>query len=242
MKSFKLVLLASVVFVDQVLMADAPVAKETSHHHHHGHHQENLVIVTINTKEIIEKTDRGQDIQKKIGSEQALITASFPSMEANIKSKEAQIAQLQNSYNEKVKGLEAKSKMISEDARNREIDELQAIRRQTEEITAERERLIRNFNEEAKRAEQRLEQMYRKEMAAFESEIKEVIEIVTDLYGWDLVLTRESVIFASTKTDKTSIIIEELNKKDAQRKATQAAEKKAMKEKAPIAAPKKTVA
>ena len=244
MKSLNLVLFATVIFAGHELIADAPAVKKEVHHdttaHHHAphaHDEKPLVIVTINTKKIIEESVRGQEIQKKIGDEQTSITASFPAMESNIKSKDAQIAQQQNNYNEKVKSLEVKSKMLSEDARNKEVDDLQDIRRQIEELTAERERLIRKFNEEAKKAEQRLEQMYRKEMAAFEIEIREVIEMVTSLHSWDIVLTREAIIFASDRTDKTSIIITELNKKDAQRKATQAVEKKAVK--AQASTPKK---
>ena len=177
------------------------------------------VTVVISTKDIIDKSLRGKDIQKKINDEQAAVTTGFPAMEAGIKAKDAALAQQQNSYNEKVKSLEAKSKMISEEARNKEIDGLQDVRRQIEETTAERERLIRKFNEEAKRAEQRLETLYKKEMMVFESEIRDVIKSTKMNLGWDIIHPREALLDASDRMDKTSIIINKLDEAELKKQA-----------------------
>ena len=223
MKSFKLALVSAILLSSFTAQAK--------------YYEKHLMIVTLNTKEIIEKSLHGKEIQKKINDEQASVTATFPAMEAAIKAKDTALAQQQNNYNEKVKSLEAKTKMISDEARNKEIDALQDIRRQIEETTAERERLIRKFNEEAKRAEQRLEALYKKEMMAFEAEIRAVIESVSQSEEWDLVFKQESCIFASERTDRTAMIISKLDEAELKRKETKQAEKKVA---TPAAAVKKT--
>ena len=162
MKSLKLTLVSAIL-----------LSNFTAQAHEHEKH---AVTVVISTKDIIEKSLHGKDIQKKLNDEQTAVTATFPAMDAAIKSKDAALAQQQNSYNDKIKSLEAKSKMISDEARNKEIDAIQDIRRQIEETSAERDRLAKKFNEDAKRAELRLEALYKKEMAAFEAEIREVIK------------------------------------------------------------------
>jgi Skp family chaperone for outer membrane proteins len=217
MKSFKLA-----CFFASVL-SSVSMNAESAHHEKHGH----VVTVVISTKRVIDESIRGKDIQKRINDEQASVTSTFPAMEANIRAKEALAGQLQNSYNDKIKSLEAKSKMISEDARNKEIDDLQDIRRQIEEATADRERLIRKFNEEAKKAEQRLEAFYKKEMAAFEVEIKDIIASAKHAHGWDIIHPREALLDASEKVDKTSIIIEMLDAAETKRREAKLAEKKA---------------
>lgn len=219
MKSFKL----ACVFVS--VLSSVSMNAESVHHEKHGH--ENIVTVVISTKRVVDESIRGKDIQKRINDEQASVTSTFPAMEANIRAKESLAGQLQASYNEKIKSLEAKSKMISEDARNKEIDELQEIRRQIEETTADRERLIRKFNEEAKKAEQRLEAFYKKEMAAFEIEINDIIDSAKIAYGWDIVQPREGLLNASERVNKTSIIIELLDAAETKRREAKLAEKKA---------------
>jgi Skp family chaperone for outer membrane proteins len=218
MKSFKL----ACVFAS--VLSSISMNAESAHHEKHGHGH--IVTVVISTKRVIDESIRGKDIQKRINDEQASVTSTFPAMEANIRAKEALAGQLQNSYNEKIKSLEAKSKMISEDARNKEIDELQDIRRQIEETTADRERLIRKFNEEAKKAEQRLEAFYKKEMAAFEVEIKDIIASAKSAHGWDIIHPREALLDASEKVDTTSIIIELLDTAETKRREAKLAEKK----------------
>jgi len=212
MKSLKLHILLSTLFITHI----------TQTHDQEKH----LTIVTINTKEVFDKSLRGKDIIQKINTEQASLTAGFPSMQTAIKSKEAAIEQQQNNYNEKIKGLEAKSKMLSEEARNKEIDTIQDIRRQIEESTAERERLIRKFNEEAKKAEQRLESLYKKEFTSFETEVRDIIETAKIEHNWDIIHPKEALLGASDRTDKTEIIINKLNNAELKRREAKQAEKK----------------
>ena len=219
MKSLKLACALSCIFSSFAMNA------ETAHHHEkHVHDEKPIVTVVISTKRIVEESLKGKEIQKRINDEQALVTASFPAMESAIKAKDASLAQQQNNYNEKVKSLEAKSKMISEDARNKEIDELQEIRRQIEEMTAERERLIRKFNEDAKRAEQRLKTMYEKEMMGLEVEMKDAVTSAKNIHGWDIVHFREALADASERVDKTSIIISMLDAAEIKRREAKTAE------------------
>ena len=222
MKSLKLACALTGILTGFAINAESAV-----HHEKHGHHEKPLVSVVIDTKKIIDQSIRGKDIQKRINDEQASVTANFPAMEANIRAKEAVAGQLQTSYNDKIKSLEAKSKMISEDARNKEIDELQEIRRQIEEAAADRERLIRKFNEEAKKAEQRLELFFKKEMAPFETEFNDVISSAQVMHGWDIIHRKEVLLGCSERADKTSIIIELLDAAETKRKEAKLAEKKA---------------
>ena len=86
---------------------------------------------------------------------------------------------------------------------------------------------MRRAHEDAKKVDQKLEAFYRKEMMAFEQEIKAIIEETAKTEGWDLVLAKEAVIFASEATDKTNIIIQKLDaKEDKKTAAKNAAVKK----------------
>lgn len=222
MKSVKLAVALVTLFSGYSIKAGAEQSSSTVQQD-----EKAAVTVVISTQRCIGESIRGKDIQKRMMDEQTTATASFPAMEANIRSKETLIGQLQNSYNDKIKGLETKSKMISEEARNKEIDEIQDIRSQIEATGAERERMINKFNQEAKKAEQRLEAIYKKEMAAFESEIKDVIATAKATYGWDFVHPREALLDASDRFDRTSIIIDLLDKAETKRNEAKLAEKKA---------------
>jgi len=70
---------------------------------------------------------------------------------------------------------------------------------------------MRKAHDEAKKVDEKLGQFYQKEMMAFEKEIKEMIGDIAKAEGWDLVLAKEAVIYASESTDKTDTIVRKLD-------------------------------
>jgi Skp family chaperone for outer membrane proteins len=112
---------------------------------------------------------------------------------------------------------------LSPEARADKYDELQKKHRDLDEEVADFQRAMRKAHEDAKKVDQKLEAFYRKEMMAFEQEIKSVIEETAKSEGWDLVLAKEAVIYAGPSTDKTGIIVKKLDEKEAKRTADKAA-------------------
>ncbi len=105
-------------------------------------------------------------------------------------------------------------KILSPDARADKYDELQKKHRDLDEEVADFQRAMRKAHEDAKKVDQKLEAFYRKEMIAFEQEIKALIEQVAKSEGWDIVLAKEALIYAGDSTDVTEIIIQKLDDQD----------------------------
>lgn len=221
MKSLKLAFILAAAF-----QASTSQAVDSEKHHHIDEKHHHPVTVIVSTKRIVDESLRGKDIQKKLNDEQAALAAAFPAMSAAIQAKDALLGQQQNNYNDKVKSLEAKSKMLSEDARNKELNELRDLRHQIEDTKSEFERLKVKFNEDAAIAEQRLKGLYEKEMKAFEAEINDVMDKAKVQHGWDFVYPREGLLTASDRFDRSSVVIDMLDEIELKRRQAKLAEKK----------------
>lgn len=187
---------------------------------------EAVSIVTVKTELIIKDSTRGQKIQNDVAKEQARLATPFQELEAKIKEQEARLIEKQKNLAKEDEDFKNQASLLSPEARADKYDELQKKHRDLDEEVADFQRSMRKAHEDAKKVDQKLEAFYRKEMTAFEQEIKNVIEDISKAEGWDIVLAKEAVIFAGEKTDKTGIVIKELNKKEADRAAVKAASKK----------------
>lgn len=207
MKSLKSALVLTALFTNFVCNADAA-----------------LVIVTIQTERIIKESQWGLEIQGSIAAEQKRLAAPFEKIESEIKAKEAALIEKQKSLAKEDTDFKSQASLLSADARADKYDDLQRKHRELDKEVADFQLAMRQAHEDAKKVDQKLEIFYRKEMMAFEKEIKSIIEQTASTEGWDLVLAKEAVIFAGPVTDKTDIIIAKLDAKKAkQDKAKQAA-------------------
>jgi len=183
-------------------------------------------IVTVQTELIIKNSSRGLEIQNKVAKEQGKLAAPFQELEVKIKAQEAQLIEEQKNLAKEDEDFKNQASLLSPEARADKYDELQKKHRDLDEKVADFQRSMRKAHEDAKKVDQKLEAFYRKEMTLFEQEIKNVIEEISKSEGWDIVLAKEAVIFAGEKTDKTGIVIKELDKKEADRAAIKTASKK----------------
>lgn len=182
-------------------------------------------IVTVKTELIMKDSKGGKNIQKKIAKEQEKLTAPFKDLEEKIKRQEAELVEKQRALAKEDESFKTQASLLSADARAEKYDELQRKHRDLDEEVADFQRAMRKAHEEAKKVDQKLELFIRKEMMAFEQEIKAMIDNVAQAEGWDLVLAKEAVIFASEATDKTQTVIDKLDKKEEKRESKAAADK-----------------
>ena len=180
-------------------------------------------IVTVRTELIIKDSKCGNNIQKKVAKEQEKLAAPFKDLEEKIKRQEMDLIEKQKALAKEDEAFKTQASLLSADARADKYDDLQKRHRDLDEEVADFQRAMRKAHEDAKKVDQKLEAFYRKEMMAFEQEIKSMIEDIAKAEGWDLVLAKEAVIFASDATDKTSMIIRKLDEKEDKRTAAKTA-------------------
>jgi Skp family chaperone for outer membrane proteins len=187
---------------------------------------ESLHIVTIQTERIIKESQRGLKIQNKITQEQKRLAAPFEKIEAEIKAKEAILIDKQKALAKEDESFKNQASLLSAEARADKYDDLQRKHRELDKEVADFQLAMRQAHEDAKKVDQKLEMFYRKEMMSFEQEIKALIEQVSKAQGWDIVLAKETLIFASSATDKTDVIITKINEKEAAKESQETSTKK----------------
>ncbi len=180
-------------------------------------------IVTVKTELIIKDSKCGNNIQKRVAKEQEKLAAPFKDLEDKIKQQEAALIDKQKALAKEDEMFKTQASLLSADARADKYEELQKKHRDLDEEVADFQRAMRKAHEDAKKVDQKLEAFYRKEMMAFEQEIKSLIEEVAKAEGWDIVLAKEACIFASDVTDKTSVVIQKLDAKEDKKAAAKTA-------------------
>jgi len=170
-----------------------------------------LHIVTVQTEKIMQESMRGQQLRESVMNEQKRLAAPFEKIEAEIKVREAEVLEMQKSLAKEEELLRSQAALLSPDARADKYEELQKKHRDAQEKSADLQRAMRKAHEDAQKVDQKLEAFYRKEMMAFEQEIKQIIAQTSPVEGWDLVLPKEMTMYASPATDKTEVIIQKLD-------------------------------
>ncbi len=136
-----------------------------------------------------------------------------------MKKSKLKLIEKQKSLAKEDESFKTQASLLSSDARADKYDELQKKHRELDKEVADFQLAMRQAHEDAKKVDQKLEAFYRKEMMAFEQEIKAIIEQTSKKHGWDIVLAKEAVIYAGPETDKTDIIIAELNAQEEKKQA-----------------------
>jgi len=174
-------------------------------------------IVVVKTEQIVKDTKRGKQIQADVAKEQRRLAAPFEKIEEKLKQQEADLMEEQKALAKEDENFKSQAALLSPDARADRYDELQKKHRDLDEKVADFQRAMRKAHEDAKKVDQKLEQFYRKEMMVFEQEIKTLIEDIAKSESWDIVLAKETLIFASESVDKTSVIVKKLDDKEDKR-------------------------
>ncbi len=182
-----------------------------------------LNIVTIKTESLVKESKWGIRIQNNIMQEHKKLTAPFEKLEAEIKNKENVLIEKQKALAKEEADFKNQASILSPDARADKYDDLQKQHRDLDEDAAAFQRAMKKAYEDAKKVDQKIEMVNRKEMAAFEQEVKSVIEQVAQAQNWDLVLPKEMAIYASSATDKSQVIINKLDEIEAQREKAEKA-------------------
>jgi len=191
----------------------------------HEASQAQVKIVTVETKKLIEDSKAGESIREKMTKEGQKLSAPFTKIEADLKAKEASLIEKQKNLAREEEKFKTEISLLSQDAASDRSEELQRTRRDIEEEVVDFQRTMRKAQEDAKKVDQKLEQLYRKEMMVFEQEIKDIIDEMAQEEEWDIVLAKEAVIYAGKATDQTHAVIKKINVKEEKRTEKAKAEK-----------------
>lgn len=176
------------------------------------------VTVVIHGQEIVAKSKIGLKVQKELQTEQEASSKPLQKDEQEIRAKEQNLINKKRELDKDAEEI-ANSKILSQEAKQRKFEEMQDRVRQLEEDKAELERLTKRLQADAKRFETKMSQLYQEKMNKIDVKIKEVIEFVAQREGWDIVEMKEQIVYASSRVNKTDIIIKELDTLDAKEEA-----------------------
>ena len=188
-------------------------------------------IVTVQTERILKESKRGLKLQNSIAAEQKRLAAPFEKIEMEIKAKETALIEKQKSLAKEDENFKNQASLLSPEARADKYDDLQKKHRELDKEVADFQLAMRQAHEDAKKVDQKIDMFCRKEMMAFEQEIKAFINQISEGEGWDIVLIKEAaIIYAAPATDKTEVIIAKLDaKEDKKEEAARAAKTAAIK-------------
>ncbi len=175
--------------------------------------------VVVETSRIIQESLPGVRLQESMLVKQEELSQPFKKIEAELRAKESIINDAQKSLAKDNETLKSQKSLLSIEAQADKFEELQKRGRDIEEQVADYQRAMRKAHEEAKKVDAKLDQIYRKQLSAFEESIKETIKELRKEYNWDLVSPKESFLATSDAVDKTDIVMKKINaKEEAQQK------------------------
>lgn len=159
-----------------------------------------VVIATVSGQEVMMNSDTGKTIQERLRSAQEKLATPLQ--------KESEV-------------IQAKQQKIIEKEKDSKADK-SAIDFEKRELGLQ----IQKLQAEGQKVEEKLGEMYKKEMGKFEAAVKESIKDLAQRYGWDLVLMEEPAVYVNKKAiSKTAEVITEL---DRRTKAANLAKKQAL--------------
>lgn len=159
-----------------------------------------VVIVTVSGQEVMMTSDTGKAVQDRLKAAQEKLASPLQQEAEIIQSEQQKIIKEDQDSNADKGALEFKKRELA-----LKMQKLQA---------------------EGQKVEEKLGEMYKKEMAKFEASVKEVIASLAQRHGWDIVIMEEQTVYVNKKSvSKTVEVIAEL---DARTKAANAAKKQAL--------------
>lgn len=179
-----------------------------------AHKKSGTTVVVVKGGDVVQKSEIGKKIQKKLEEEQRKLAKPLEENEQKIKDKERKLIEEKKSLDKEVEDIQ-KNSLLSIDAKKRKMEDLEDKARRLTEDKAELDMLVKRLQADAQRLNEKMSHMYQEEMGKFDGRIKKVIKEVAKQEGWDIVLMEESIVFASDDNVKTDLIIKELDKDEA---------------------------
>ena len=186
---------------------------------------EELKIVTISGQEVMTKSETGKKVQDKMANEQERLTKTLKSEEESVKKAEKNLMKEQEDLQKDFADFDKNAKMMSAESREKKQSDLQDKAIKFDDNKRNFERDVAKLNAEGQKIQTKLSELYQKEMTKLDDFVKKTIKEEAEKNKWDLVLMEESIMYASPKISKTSMIVEKL---DAKTKAMNLAKKEAI--------------
>ena len=168
------------------------------------------VIVAISGQTIAQNSKLGQAAQKEFKAKQEKLTIPLKEDEEKIGSKDKELNKKRQELNKEAEEI-TNNKLLSQEAKQKKFEQLQDKVRILEQEKEELDLLAKRLQADAKRLESKLTQIYQEEMNQLDIKIKDIVTIVAQREGWDIVEIKESKVYVSNKVDKTDMIIKELD-------------------------------
>jgi len=182
-------------------------------------------IVTISGQEVMTKSKTGQDLQDKMQREQTKFADPLKKEEEEVKKAEKSLMEDQEKLQKEFAEFDKNAKTMSAETREKKQADLQDKAIKFDDSKRKFERDVAKLNAEGQKVQQKMSDLYQKEMTKLDAFVKSTIKEEAEKNKWDLVLMEESIMYASPKISKTNMIIEKL---DAKTKAQNLAKKEAI--------------
>jgi len=169
-------------------------------------------VVVISGQRVMTESDLGKQVQESLQKKQQELTAPLQNKEKNIREIEKKLLEEKNSLEKEFSSLD---KNLNTD------DRLESLRERALKLEDDKrnlDRMVQTLRADAQKIESKLSEMYQKEMAKIDTQIKETIKELAQRFNWDVVLMEESVVYSNPDISKTNLVIEELNKKTRAKK------------------------
>lgn len=185
----------------------------------------NGLIVTISGQKVMTESETGKAIQVKLQDEQKKLTAPLEKDKNVLQGLEKKLTETKKAIETQYAEFEKTSKMLSAEAREQKAEGFRDSALKFEDMQQEFNRKAQSFEASAQKVEKKMNDLYQKEMTKLDGLVKQTINELAQKHGWEIVLMEESVVYANPKSSKTSMVIEELDKKT---KALNQAKKQAL--------------
>ncbi len=185
-------------------------------------------IVTVSGQKVMTESTTGKEMQEKLQREHKKIAEPLEKSQEELQKSETSLKKLQDTLQTEFSKFDTNAKTMPIDEREKKQIELQdkALDFETKKRTFERD--TAKLQVDARKIEGKMSELYQAEMMKLDKLVKDTIKEEAEKVAWDLVLMEESVMYASPKISKTSIIMEKL---DAKTKAAKMAKKEALEKK-----------
>ena len=177
-------------------------------------------VVVVDGEKVALNSKIGKSIKAKLEKEQKKLSAPLEKQQAAIQEMDKEYAEAKKAFEKEAKKLQGKEgELLSPEAREKEADKLQAKAQEIQEMEVKIQHKIKQFQDNAKRIEQKFAAVYEKEMAQFDKKIKHAIEVAAKKENWDVAIMKGATAYCNPSADQTQVVIDVLDKEAAPGKA-----------------------
>jgi len=170
-------------------------------------------IITISGQKVMTESETGKTIQSKLQEKQKDLAAPLQSEEKKIQDLERKLIADKESLEKDFVDLDKASKTLSAEIRDQKAEALRDRAIKFEDKKRDFDRLVQKLQADARKVETKMSELYQKEMAKLDNLVKDSIKDLAQKNNWDIVMMEESVVYSNPKNSKTSLVIEDMDKK-----------------------------